>query len=217
MSVLAEFMISRPANVSLVKVIAVDGLDRQAVHGMIANLQHRIRRDLQYAVRVINEDYFYLPADQTTELSQFIRNVHSWRAMWETILHAPPVSSDPRSHNGRIQPAAMHPDHPTMSVECPLIYILPLSPLMATTQAMHRMVDTNDPWRVLSAYWKESFRPDVTINIEDIGTTYRNEVLRLQVRGMEALVVMKEGNTGLNVSPKQMRRVVFEAEELIRW
>lgn len=36
-----ESMKSRPTNASTVRIIAVDGLDRNAVHGVSVNLRHR--------------------------------------------------------------------------------------------------------------------------------------------------------------------------------
>lgn len=77
---------------------------------------------------------------------------------------------------------------------------------------------SNDPWRWLSGYWKNSSSPDVTIDIQDIAdASYRNEVLRIQIRGTYNLVVIKEGNRGLNINPQQLRRVIFEVQEWIRW
>lgn len=89
---------------------------------------------------------------------------------------------------------------------------------MATMQAVPRIMGPHDPWRLLSGYWKDRFRPDVTINIQDIADTRNQyEVLRFQVQGMNTLVVSKEGNTGLNINPQQLRRVLFETAEWIRW
>lgn len=113
MCVLAEFMKPRPANARHVRVIAVDGIDRLAVH---ANLQHRITRDLQYAVRVVSEDCFYPPDNQPSELSQFIRQVQTWGAMWDLILHAPSISS---SSFELANPTHMHADYPVTPTECP--------------------------------------------------------------------------------------------------
>lgn len=217
LSVLAEFMRARPTNTSLVKVIAVDGFDRQAVHAMIANLHYHITRDLQYVVRVISEDSFYPPNNRPAELYNFYQQIQSWGAMWEMILHTSSISSDFRPHK-RAKSARVYPANPTASFEYPLIYILPLSPMMATMQAVQRIMGPNDPWRLLSGYWKDRFRPDVTINIQDIADTRNQyEVLRFQVQGMNTLVVSKEGNTGLNINPQQLRRVLFETAEWIRW
>ena len=218
MSILAGSMKSRPATGSLFKVIAVDGADRHAVHGMIATLQHRITRDLRYFVRVMGEDSFYPPFSQPTQLSHFIRRVESWGAMWEMILHAPPNFSNPVFYNGSDKPAPTHPEYTIMPPDYPTVYILPLSPLMATLHALGQAADLKDPWHVLCSYWKDSFRPDLTVNIGDITNSHCcNEVIRFQGTGMNAIVLTKEGGPGLNATPQQMRRVVFEVEEWIRW
>lgn len=214
---LAALMRPRPDTNSRYKVIAIDGADRLAVHGMIATLQHRITRDLRYLVRIVSEDSFYPPVNQPTQLTYFIRRVDCWGAIWDMILHASPASSNPGLYHG-FGGAPVFPDHPTASFQYPIIYILPLSPLMTTIHAMQQVKDSKDPWRMLSSYWKGSFRPDVTINIGDItNSRSQNEVLRFQATDMNALIVTKEGAAGLNTTPRQIRRVVFEVEKWIRW
>ena len=75
LGVLAGFMESRPASAALVKVIALDGSDRHAVHGLIPNLDYRITRDPRYIVRVISEESLFATNTQPTESSHLTRRI----------------------------------------------------------------------------------------------------------------------------------------------
>ena len=206
--ILAEFMQSRPANAPLVKVIAVDGSDRHAVHSLMAILHHRITRNLRYVVRILDIDPVVPSNNHPTELPHFVRRIQAWDQAWDMLWY----------DIFNAYHASTHPAYRMGPLDSPQVYILPMSPLMVTTQALHGTLVSNDQWRFLSSYWKHSFRPDVTINIQDIAdTNHQYEVLRFQANSMNALIITKQGNTGLHITSSQMRRVVFETEEWIRW
>ena len=218
MKQLDAFMRPSPTAGNLYKVIAIDGADRHAIRGMIACLQHFITRDLRHFVRVVNEESFYPITSQPTQLSHFIRRVESWNAIWDMIHHSRLPSSNASLHYG-MGGSGNHPglpDHLGASLPYQTIYIVPLSPFMATMHALGQTVDSKDSWRLMCNYWNDSFRPDVTIIMGNIiDTQLQNEVLRFEVDGINALIVTREGDTDLTATP-QMRRVVFEVEEWIR-
>ena len=203
LSVLAEFMKRRPANAPPYRVIAIDGIDRIAVHTLIANLRSHIPEGLHYTVRVFRINPFMTYNNQPTEIPDFTHRVRYWDSVWRKVLD-------------ENLPSTISTQLPVAS-NIPVVCIVPMSPLMVTSQALHPTMDPHDSWRALSTHWGRSFRPDVTINIQDIANTRnRPEVLQFQIDDMNALVVNKKGNTGLNITSEQMERLLFEVKEWIR-
>ena len=209
LSVLSEFLRARPADGGEPRVIAVDGLDRNAVQMMIANLYHHISRDPRFTVRVMSESHYRPPTDPSAAMLFYLRQIRDWGQMWQVVLGSPAMASDTRT------PFA----HRQSSPLPPCLWILPLSPLMATMRvanhvAMTGTYGTVDLWRWLSSHWQGHIRPDITINIQEMADTSRDrEVLRYSGSNMNTLVVTKVPGPGVEITPKQYRRVAFEVEE----
>jgi len=201
LSLLNEFLGVRPKYPGQCKVIAIDGFDRNAVQMLIAKLSNHIKR-IKCTVRVIDDDFTRepeVPVDRSTQLCGYIRQIHNWGMMWNKIAEAP---SPP----------------PTRAGPCagPVIYLLPLSPLMATIRASDHLALTGtyctiDHWRWLASHWSGHPRPDITINIEDMATvSMSREIIRLQGSDMNTLVVTKGLDGGVDLGPQQLHRVMFE-------
>ncbi len=87
---LAEYFKVRPAaDAESTIIIAVDGLDRNAVQLVIAELQDSITREFSCTVRVPS-DFFQAQADEATDVANFHWQIQKWAAMWDTIIHSPP-------------------------------------------------------------------------------------------------------------------------------
>ena len=120
--------------------------------------------------------------------------------MWEKIAEAPPPRPPP-TRTGLY------------------IYLLPLSPLMATIRVSNHLVltgiySTVDHWRWLASHWSGYPRPDITINIEDIADVSVNrEILRLQGRDMNTLIMIKGLDGRVDLGPQQLYYICFEVEE----
>ena len=150
---------------------------------MIANLNHHITSHVGCTVRVM-ANASRPPADPSPRLDFYVRQIHDWAAMWQTISGAP---------------------LPTPSSTRPCIYLLPLSPLMATIRASNMLAltgtyNTADLWRWLASHWAGHPRPDLTINIEDITVTSVNrEVLRMQGYRINTIIVTKASDDGVEL------------------
>lgn len=204
-AILSEFLKIRPNDAAQSKVVAVDGDDKNAVHLTIATLHFHITKDLGRVVRVFGEETPEIFADQRPEFAHFITRVQTWGAMWEAIRSGDaPVASSYR-------PAGAHQPAPPPGGSC--VYILPLSPLTATIQAANRGTDY---FRWLASYWSAHVRPDVTINIQNPEGAISDRQIVKVFGDLRALIVTKGAPGGIDLSPKQLRRVVFEVEEWIR-
>ena len=217
LNVLGEYLDVRPTVNDQNKIIAVDGVDQHAVYLLIATLQHHITNDLGCAVRVFGAD-LGVPAPLIPDLLVFMTKIQHWGEMWAQIAVAPPVqsSSGTASRDG---PGAL-PTPPPPSRPC--VYIMPLSPLMATLKAADRVsypsiYNPNEHFRWLASHWDGYIRPDITVNVQDCyGAIKFPEVLRLQAQNMNTLVVTKGDAGNVSLTPKQLRRVTFEVEEWLQ-
>ncbi len=99
------------------------------------------------------------------------------------------------------------------------IYILPLSPLIAIIRAANRIIfnckgegDRYDLFLFFTKYWTGLTVPDITINIQDPTNIMRQgKVLRLY--NEKTLIVTKAQGGRISITPRQLRRVIFEVEE----
>ena len=200
LAVLDQFLGTRPNSPRQPIVIAIDGLDRNAVQMMIANLNHHMTSDVGCTVRVMGNASSRQPVDPSPHLDFYIRQIHDWAAMWQTIFRAP---------------------LPTQSSARPCIYLLPLSPMMATIRASNLLAltgthNTADLWRWLASHWEGHPRPDLTINIEDVTfTSVNREVLCMQGCRMNTIIVTKASDDGAELVAEQLGRVSREVDECI--
>ena len=204
--VLNDFL-ARPLDVSQYKVIAVDGSDRNGVHLIMARLQLHLHKDLGYNVRVFGEPQTTGSANEcSSELAYFAAIVGAWEATMRAIHRAANTS---------------HPTSPAqqLALAQPCVCLVPFSPLMATTRAAARVpfsgAHSNDVhFRWLASHWAGHARPDITISLHETDPVIKHrEVLILPGSLMFTLVVIKGQEGGNDVSPKQLRRVVFEVKE----
>jgi len=171
---------------------------------VIANLHHNINQDLGCTVRVFGDIIPRKP--QFPEMFYFISATNTWGSICDAILQA-------RQKLLALPPGILLPT---------CIYILPLSPLMATIRAADRIAfnckgegDRRDLFLFFAKYWTGLTVPDITINIQDPTNTMRQgEVLRLY--NEKTLVVAKAQGGGISITPRQLRRVIFEVEEWLR-
>ena len=129
---LCEFLSPRFHNPMRIKVIALDGEDADAVSTMIEKLQHRVIEDLHYTVRVLDQDRRRVSHLQSTELSSFRGSIECWKFFWDIMLQA---SSSIGNPGLRAVPSSQSIPHTATFDQKPCVYILPLSPLMATIRA----------------------------------------------------------------------------------
>lgn len=208
LNVLSEFLKNRPAQHSVQnRVIAIDGVDRNAVQLVISELHSRICKDLRCTVRVLGGDFPQRPINETSELAYYIGQIHNWAAMWSVVFEAsPPI---PQSKE------------PTPSDRL-CIWIMPLSPFMATYRAAIRISMTgsyvpSDLWRWLAGHWDGYLKPDITVNIQEIAdTATKGEVLRFEGNKMNTLLVTQLRAGHSQLSARQLRRVIFEVEDWIQ-
>ncbi len=214
---LSEFLKARSPD-DPQRVIAVDGLDRNAVQLVIAELHYDLSRDLRCTVRVLSEELPPYPLDESAQLAHFLRQIRQWAAMWNLILQAPPPEA-------RLQTP---PDHPQQASEYspersawPCIWIMPLSPLMATIRASTGMAlrgayGSIDLWPWLASHWAGHLRPDVTINVQEVAdTSWKWEVLRFEESDMNTLIVTTSSDRGVHVTSGQLRFIVLEVREWV--
>ena len=165
--VLSQFLAAPPATGRQDRVIAVDGLDRRNVQAVIAELHYHLADNLQYPVYVLNNDQNTPFSNLAPELAQFHAQIERWAATWREIVHSQPLLSRP-----------CDPGVEASSESTPFlcIWIVALSPYMATVRAANRMTLTGsyhaaDLWHSLAGQWHGHSRPDVTINIQEIADT----------------------------------------------
>ena len=215
-NVLAEYLKSRHADYLQGKVIAVDGLDREAVQAVVTELHYNITRDFRCSVRVLHEGIPQPPVDATAEMARFLGQIQDWSAMWEVILRASPPALRPKFQSDQNRADDMDGDIPSV------VWIIPLSPLMATTRALTGIALTGsynaaDLWRWLASHWNGHFRPDVTINVQEIADVCtKREVLRFESNKMNTLLLTTSRVNGIDITSRQLRRAVFEVKEWIR-
>jgi len=197
---LNQFLGTRLKGPAQSKVIAVDGLDGNAVRMMIDNLDQHVSKVLGYSVRIVNERPIRAPIDHSAQLPYYVRQIQEWDLMSELIAEAPPPA-------------------PSRARAGPCVYLLPLSPLMATVRASNYLAltgtyGTEDLWCWLASHWGGHPRPDITINIEDTAhVSVNREILRLQGSNMNTLIITKGLDGGVDLVPQQLRRVCFEVED----
>lgn len=220
LNVLSEYLESCPPQDHIQnKVIAVDGLDRNAVRMVISELHYNISKDLQCPVRVIGDEFAQRPINETSDMAHYVAQIHNWAAMWRMISEASPPdcsigarSSQPERLRGHIQSSLS---------DRLCIWIMPLSPLMVTFRAATRIAMTgtfgpSDLWRWLASHWAGYLKPDITINLQEIAdTATKPEVLRFEGSNMNTLLVTKLRDSDI-LSSSQMRRVTFEIEDWIQ-
>ena len=219
LNALAEFLKKPPTDSTYNKVIAVDGLDRSAVQLVIADLHYNITQDLHFTVRVLSEDPPQFPANEPVALTHFSRQIENWTSMWDVILQAPPpaprVGTWPEHHQGPVPHASTASPH-----LC--VWIIPLSPLMATVRASIGMALRNnygstDLWSWLASHWAGNFRPDVTVNIQEVAdSSTKREVLRFEGNDTKTLVVTTVRDGDVHITTNQLERVTFEVKVWIR-
>ncbi|KAL6716957.1 slightly ste11-like protein [Lecanora helva] len=200
LNLLAENLLDRPIEDTQNRIIAVDGLDRNAVQLVIAELHHAITRELKYPVRVINEILPSGPSQGPADMADYLRHINNWAAMWNVILHTPPL------------------DAANQQQLC--VWIMPLSPLMVTTRASIAIAlrgGSADMWAWLASHWAGHLRPDITINVQDVAdTSSKQEVLRFEGNGMDTLIVTISRDGGILFTPSQLSRMNLEVKEWIQ-
>ena len=129
-AVLNEFLQCRHADVCPSKIIAIDGFDAHAVHFLIAHLHFYLRKDLGVVVRVFGSGLGVREYDMPAIAVLFSKIQHRNQIL-AAIAAAPSTQSSPGSPD-RYPPRVML-GHPSM--ESTYVYIVPVSPLVATLRA----------------------------------------------------------------------------------
>ncbi len=218
--ILSTILRARPLEPMRGKVIAVDGVDKDAVLFMIKYLHHHITKHSGLDVRIFHETPVQPQTPESTDLFHYTQVIRDWNMLWNAYIELPvPTIPESASQHGSttVSPVAM----PSKSqIAC--VNIIPFSPLMSTERAASQMPITDaysneNHWRWLAGYWRGCPRPDITINISDSeGTLKDREVLRIWGHNMNTLVVTKANSGHVVFTAKQFRRVGFEVEEWLR-
>lgn len=211
LSVLGESLMLRAPDTKQFKVVAVDGTNRNVVHLVIASLHYQITKDLRYTVRVVSDNSQPPSSYRPTAISTYLDHIRDWGLMWAMMLHTHPTR---RSSEHSVQPAL----YPATSYPYPLVYILPLSPFMATLEASKSTELAHHPhdglWRWLAGHWAGHLRPDITVILrENNNNTMDQEVLRVEGENMRTLLVTNVPDGEIDLTPAQLRRITFEVEE----
>ena len=208
---LAAFLKPRPQDGPDIRVVAVDGLDRNAVHLVVASLHFHITKELLYTARVVGDYVPPKPFDPSAIIENLSGQIHYWKGMCDMMLStAIPMPPLPTPPEGSLR-------HPAASSPC--IYLIPLSPLMATIKASKYVelagTDGNlDIWRWLAGHWAGQWAPDITINIhESSDIMLEHDVLRIEGKGSKSLFITKAKDGSIDLTPAQLRRVMFEVKE----
>jgi hypothetical protein len=201
---LSSILRPRSSESSRNKVIAVDGLDKEAVRFTIRFLHDHIAKHTGLNVRVLSEPYFQRDPE-SVNVPGYNEVVRHWDRLWDDVIRHPVPNSAAR--------------HGSITVPRPNVDIIPFSPLMTTERAASQMSITDaysneSHWRWVAGYWRGCERPDITVNILDSnGTLKDSEVLRVWGDDMNTLVVTKTNSGLAPFTAKQLRRVGFEVKE----
>ena len=217
LDILCEFLTPRFHNPMHIKVIAVGGGDAETIGTMIEKLQHHIIKDLHYTVRALGHEFCRVSHLQPPDLSTFRGSIECWKTLWEVIIHTSLSTSNSES---REAPPGQSIPRTAVFDQKPCVYILPISPLMATLKASKstELQCNSSPmiWRWLASHWSGHRRPDIIINIqESVESHMTHGVVRVDGNSMRTLVVMQPSGKGLDLTKSQLRRVVFEVEDLL--
>lgn len=212
---LSKYLVPRHQDRAFFRVIAVDGVDRVAVHLMISSLHYQITRDLQCEVRVIGGNFQLAASAGSNGLPRYFSEIHEWRAMWNLLGRSPPIAFNAGIPSGR---SGQHLFRPATSRHFPCVYIFPISPLLSTLKASQIAGLCHYPplhlWEWLAGHWFGHFSPDITVNIQEGPDAKANRgVLRIGGNNMRTLLVMKSNDKHYQLTPAQLRRVTFEVEE----
>lgn len=213
--VLAEYLRDCPPGAAQNKIIAVDGLDRDAVQSVIAELHYNITRHLKLTVRVLSQEIPQHPVHESAEIALYHSQIQHWAAMWTLILGALPPAPQPGAGHEESRGAP-----PATARPC--VWIMPLSPLMATTRAsigiaLKGTYGSADLWPWLASHWAGCLRPDITVNIQEVAdTSSKREVLRLEGDHMNTLIVTIAREGGFHVTSSQLETVNREITQWLR-
>ena len=217
---LSTVLRARPPESSRSKVIAVDGVDRDAVLFMIKYLHYHITKHSGLAVRIFNENFIQPQNPEITELFRYIQVIQDWNMLWNAFIELSIlIISESASQQKSINVSS---SVITSKSQIACVNIIPFSPLMSIGRAASQMPITDacsneTHWRWHAEYWRGSPRPDITINILDPeGTLKDREVLRIWGYNMNTLVITKANSGHVVFTAKQLRRVGFEVEEWLR-
>ena len=221
LDVLGQYLNVRPVNAPNFKVVAVDGLDRNAVHLVIANLHYQIVKDLRFTVRVVGEQLPLRSHDTRPPLEILNDQVQYYGSLWDSIWNAPRGLSDVAPDPPPITGQQRHLFPPPINTSAyPYIFIIPMSPLTATLKASKFVGfpgsdgDLN-VWRWLASHWGGRWTPDVMVNIQEAADMvhFDHEVIILNDGKIRTLNLTKTREGGVDLTPAQLRRITFEVEE----
>ena len=217
---LSTILRTRPPKSPRGKVIAVDGVDKDAVLFMIRYLHHHITKNSGLAVRIFNETSVQPQNPEITDLFHYAQVVQDWNMLWSAFIELPvPIISECASQHESTTESSIAMSSKSQTA---CVNIVPLSPLMSTERAASQIPITDaysneKHWRWLAGYWRGCPRPDITISILDSeGILKDREVLRIWGHNMNTLVVTKANSGQAVITAKQLRRVGFEVEEWLR-
>ena len=209
--ILDEFLQSRDADTCGSKLIAIDGCDIQSLHLLISHLQYCLTKDLKVVVRVFGSA-LGVRDGSVGGMGRLLSEIQLWHGICATLATVPSTQSSPGTSS---QPPVVPP-----LVEPTCVYIVPMTPLMATLRAVEDISreDAHIPsirFGHLASLWDGSFQPDITINIQE-DCNAKRPVYMGTLHGTKVLTVMQGWTGQLRITPKQIKRVTFEVEDWLQ-
>ncbi|KAL9045014.1 MAG: hypothetical protein Q9214_001894, partial [Letrouitia sp. 1 TL-2023] len=205
---LAEVLRAHPQNTSDFRILAIDGVNERTVQFIVEFLANHLSYHLAFQVRVFKRSASC--SYENLDLGGFSHQIQTWAS---TCAHIASSSSE-RITQGAPLKAPGSGVNPTQLC----IYIVPISPLMATIRAANKpsalFANAEVRWRWLVSHWQGILRPDIMINIQSPEATLRDcEVLRIHGSGLDTLVLTPATSGKEIITLKQLRRMCFEVIE----
>jgi len=222
-TVLSEAFRSRPPEATHCRVIAVDGLEPQAVEILVGYLHESFKARTPHYVRLCPA----IPAEVVnSDLRAYSRVITHWDTLWRHFLKVPfPTNSTDAGAPALQQQHALPlptslPAGPMVEPLC--VNIVPFSPLMLAYKVALRMPPSDlstehQVWRWLVEHWRRLVSPDITISVHKYDITLKDrEFVRVCVQNTKILLVTAGESADGPFTAKQLRRITFEVEEWLR-
>ena len=166
-TVLSEVFGGRPPGARHFRVIAIDGLESQAVDNLIQRLSESFKaRAPHFIIHVYQNPVEMMEAD----LRGYNHLITHWGTLWKHFLEVPfPTNAEVSLVEQQHALVTSASPHPGPLVEPICINIVRYSPLMVACKAASKMAQS-DPytehglWRWLADHWRGMIGPDITIS-----------------------------------------------------
>ena len=202
------------------RIIAVQGTSDEGSRFMAQFLTHNIQKELGIPVRVFGD--LHPPIAAQAEYEQQLHHVRNWFAISDFIARAAPPSIERVQSQAVIAPTTPLPSINLYNANALYVNIVPLSPLMITTEAAIEgpsevAVWSERKWRWLLSHWRGGKKPNIIINIQEYQSGVQSgEVLRIIEGDLKGLVVVTATQREVDITAKQLRRIAFEVIEWLR-